>query len=164
LKLYALIFHLIYYGAFSLSKFNSLKSNINIVNRSTLCGNERTNLYFDHSNRSILSGIERVLVKSIKHSWQKTSKHTHSYRLTLSRIDQCFLESINAFSNRIDHQSTPDSSPVARVGSWEWVRFLSDWEILYSRWRPYIMADAISKERKLGQKRLKGVSWSVFGA
>jgi hypothetical protein len=39
-----------------------------------------------------------------------------------------------------------DSSPVARVVWWEWVRFLSDWEILYSRWRPYIMADAISKE------------------
>jgi hypothetical protein len=42
--------------------------------------------------------------------------------------------------------SSPDSSPVARVVWWEWVRFLSDWEILYSRWRPYIMADAISKE------------------
>jgi hypothetical protein len=37
--------------------------------------------------------------------------------------------------------------------------FPTDWEILYSRWRPYIMADAsISKERKLGQKLLKGVS------
>jgi hypothetical protein len=87
------------YGAFLLSKFNSLKSNINIVNRSTLFGNERTNLY-------LLSGIERVLVKSIKHLWHRVNicnfhprrtihiriDNTFSNRSTLSRIDQCFLE------------------------------------------------------------------------
>jgi hypothetical protein len=110
------------YGAFLLSKFNSLKSSINIVNRSTLCGNEWTNLYFDHSNRSVLSGIEPVLVKSIKHSWHRVNIcNFHLCRTIHIRIDQHFLKSINGFLNRsmlsrIDHQSTIEIINSTRGG------------------------------------------------
>ena len=92
------------YGAFLLSKLMVLKSNINNLNRPTLCRNEWTNSCFNNLNRSIFIGVEQHLVKSNNYLWNWAALcNFHPFRFIHIRIEKHFLESINTLSNRSIH-------------------------------------------------------------